>query len=85
MGWIISGITVVAISIVLTYVAKRMGVTVGEMKTKDIAWYLYGNILSQGTYVLEVCANVEGILFFVNIFFRIGFKGATYRAITRRS
>ncbi len=51
VGWIASGAVIVAVSIFLTFLVKRLRIRVGEMNSTRpgiLAWYLYGTIVSQG-------------------------------------
>ncbi len=51
IGWIISGVVIVVISISLAYVTKRQSLGVGEhnaIRAGAFAWYLFGTMVSQG-------------------------------------
>jgi hypothetical protein len=51
IGWIISGLVIVVISISLAYVTKRQSFGVGEhnaIRAGTFAWYLFGTMVSQG-------------------------------------
>ncbi|XP_046461477.1 glutamate receptor ionotropic, delta-2-like [Daphnia pulex] len=53
IGWIISGLVIVVISISLAYVTKRQSFGVGEhnaIRAGTFAWYLFGTMVSQGDY-----------------------------------
>ncbi|KAI9560828.1 hypothetical protein GHT06_011780 [Daphnia sinensis] len=50
IGWIVSGIVIVAVSVVTSVLAKRLWTKDRKMNAETIAWYLYGVIVSQGSY-----------------------------------
>ncbi|KAK4005333.1 hypothetical protein OUZ56_007050 [Daphnia magna] len=50
IGWIISGVVIVAISVVLGFLTKRLRIRDRKINAGTIAWYLYSVIISQGSY-----------------------------------
>nr|CAH0098786.1 unnamed protein product [Daphnia galeata] len=51
IGWIISGVVIVAISILIAYVSKRNGVDEqNAIRARTVAWYLFSTLVSQGNY-----------------------------------
>ncbi len=46
---ILSGVVIVAISILMAYVSKRNGVDEqNAIRARTVAWYLFGTLVSQG-------------------------------------
>ncbi|XP_059350682.1 glutamate receptor ionotropic, delta-1-like isoform X2 [Daphnia carinata] len=50
VGWIISGAVIVAVSVVLGFLTKRLRVKDRKIDAGAIAWYLYGVMISQGSF-----------------------------------
>ena len=66
IGWIISGVVVVVVSISLTYVTvKHLRYTgVGEHNTiraGTLAWYLFGTMVSQGLSVCQLVFDTDDL------------------------
>ncbi|XP_057372903.1 glutamate receptor ionotropic, delta-1-like isoform X1 [Daphnia carinata] len=50
IGWVISGAAVVAVSVVLGFLAKRLWTKDRKIDAGALAWYLYGAVVSQGCH-----------------------------------
>lgn len=71
IGGIISGMAMAAISVILSYVAKRLRVIDGQlpvMRAKTVSWYLYAIMVSQG-FIKSVIFNEDRCRKFFNDIF----------------